>query len=136
MISTFYALKAQYASNEITMADLDTMQQYAFIRFENRGISRSETDCLLCEVHCEPLEELLLYIKNGMEKTAECLKSKVEELGLALSASMDEASLLTLRSTNDLVEIIATVDDDGAISVDTDDITAESVFQVYLRVQH
>ena len=136
MISTFYALKAQYASNEITMADLDAMQQFAFIRFENRGISRSQTDCLLCEVHCEPLEELLLYIKNGMEKTQECLRTKIKELGLVFTASIEDASLLTLRSTNDLVEIIATVDEKGAILVDMDDITAESVFQVYLRVQH
>lgn len=135
MLSTFHALKEIYALREITMDDLEVMQQYDFIRFENRGISRSEKDCLLCEVHCEPLEALLTTLRQSILSSIEQLRTLVEKSGLNLLEHMDN-SLYIFRSEDKQVEIIAIEDENGSIIIDADDIEAEPYFRVYFRVQH
>jgi len=135
MLSTYHALKEIYASQEISLDDLEVLQQYDFIRFENRGISRSERDCLLCEVHCVPLESLLDSIKNTVFGSLEGLRSHIVASGIGLVESVEEA-FSTFHSEDKQVEIIASVSEDGQVNIDPDDVEAEPLFQVYLRVQH
>jgi len=136
MLSVFNALKAEYASREITMEDLERLQQYDFIRFENRGISRSERDCLLCEVRCEPFEKFLRELTSAELSSPEALHDLIVGTGLELDESFDaDGTLLTLCSKDKCVEIIASVETDGTVSVDPEDIVGEAFFRVYLRVQ-
>ena len=136
MLSTFNELKAVYASREITMEDLERLQQYDFIHFENRGISRSERDCLLCEVRCEPFETLLKTLSGSEFESAEALREVVRNSGLELEESVaEEGGLLSFCSRDKCVEIIASVKNDGRVSIDPEDVEAEPFFRVYLRVQ-
>ena len=137
MLSTFNALKSVYASREITMDDLEVLQKYDFIHFENRGISRSERDCLLCEVRCEPFAAFLERISGGDFESAEALRTLVagSNLGLFESSGNDKA-LLCFCSEDKAVEIVACIEADGRVSIDPDDVEALPFFQVYLRVQH
>jgi hypothetical protein len=135
MLTTFHALKEIYASREITMDDLEVMQQYDFIRFENRGISRSETDCLLCEVHCMPLEGLLESLKTTVFDSIQNVRRSIAHSGLNLIEHIDGA-LYTFQSEDKQIEILATKHENGTVHIDIDDIEAEPLFQVYLRVQH
>jgi hypothetical protein len=136
MLSTFNALKDIYALREITMEDLDCLQQYDFIHFENKGISRSERDCLLCEVRCEPFEAFLKTVTASEFESVEKLREIVNGSGLGLEESWEEeASLLSFCSPDKCVEIVASVGGDGRVCIDPDDIEAEPFFRVYLRVQ-
>ncbi|MHC3994779.1 hypothetical protein ACXWTF_08100 [Thiomicrolovo sp. ZZH C-3] len=137
MLSTFNALKAVYASREITMEDLDVLQQYDFIHFENRGISRSEKDCLLCEVRCEPFAAFLAAITAAVFESAEALRELVRTTGLGLLEEQSgDTALLSFYSEDKTVEIIASVASDGRVSIDPEDLEVLPFFQVYLRVQH
>ncbi|WP_345969255.1 hypothetical protein WCX72_07755 [Sulfurimonas sp. HSL1-6] len=137
MLSTFNALKSVYASREISMEDLDVLQQYDFIQFENRGISRSEKDCLLCEVRCEPFAAFLTAITAAVFDSAEALRDLVRSTGLGLlEEKSEDAALLSFYSEDKMVEIIASVADDGRVSIDPEDLEVLPFFQVFLRVQH
>jgi hypothetical protein len=137
MLSTFNALKAVYGSREISMDDLEVLQGYEFIRFENRGISRSNLDCLLCEVVCEPFAAFLENAAaSGFESPA-ALRETIQRSGLGLhEAPCDDASLICLKSDDEGVEIFAGIEPDGQVSIEPDDIELLPFFQVFLRVQH
>lgn len=135
MLSTFHTLKERYASREITLEDLEALQQYNFIRFENRGISRSERDCLLCEVYCEPLEGLLASLKATVFSSLDALREQIRISRLELSENIEEA-LATYQSRDSKVEIVALLEPNGQVRIDPDDIEADAAFQVYLRIQH
>lgn len=136
MLSVFNTLKAEFASREISMNDLERLQQHDFIHFENRGISRSERDCLLCEVRCEPFEAFLAGIRSMRFESADSLREFVACAALGIR-EIDEGnpSMLTFGTTDGTVEIVATLQEDGSIGIDPEDIEAEPSFQVYLRVQ-
>lgn len=137
MLSTFNALKAVYGSREISMDDLEVLQRYDFIRFENRGISRSNLDCLLCEVVCEPFAEFLKKATITGFPSPEAMRETVKSMELGLyEAPCGDAALLCFRSDDEEVEIIAGVEPGGRASISPDDIEAVPFFQVYLRVQH
>jgi hypothetical protein len=136
MLSVFNTLKAEFASREITMNDLERLQQHDFIHFENRGISRSERDCLLCEVRCEPFETFLERVRSSRFESADVLREFVACAALGLGeVHDDDPSVLTFGTTDGTVEIVATVQEDGSVGIDPEDIEAEPSFQVYLRVQ-
>jgi len=137
MLSTFNALKSVYASREITMDDLEVLQAYEFIRFENRGISRSERDCLLCEVWCEPFAAFLQQLTRGAFASSEALRALIAKSGLGLvEMPGEDTALLSFCSEDKVLEIVACVTADGGVSVDPEDIDALPFFQVFLRVQH
>lgn len=136
MLSTFNALKATYGSQEISMDDLEVLRQYDYIRFENRGISRSNRDCILCEVVCEPFAAFLETAVSGFASPA-ALREAVRSAGLGLhEVPGDDAALLCFRSDDGGVELFAGVAPDGRVSIDPDDIEVLPSFQVFLRVQH
>jgi len=136
MLAVFNTLKAEYASREITMKELEILQRYDFIHFENRGISRSERDCLLCEVRCEPFESLLKTLSGCEFESADALREIVQSSGLGLEESeTEEGSVLSFCSRDRCVEIIASVKNDGRVNIDPEDVEAEPFFRVYLRVQ-
>ena len=91
---------------------------YDFIRFENRGVSRSEQDCLLCEVHCEPFAAFLKRILGAVFDSVEVLRSVVAESRLGLFESPHgNAALLCFYSEDKAVEIVASVEADGRVRI-------------------
>lgn len=136
MLTVFNALKAEYASREIALEDLEALQEYEFIHFENKGISRSDTDCLLCEVHCAPFEEFLKKVSASVFDSPSALREFVETSGLGLNEFWcDDDALMLFGSEDETMEMTASVGSDGRVSVDPDDIDALPYFQVFLRVQ-
>jgi hypothetical protein len=137
MLTTFNALKEIYGSREISMDDLEVLQRYDFIRFENLGISRSNRDCLLCEVECEPFAAFLKHATATVFESPAALRETIRRTGLGLhEAPCDDASLLCFKSDDEGVEIIAGVDPEGQVSITPDDVEVLPFFQVFLRVQH
>jgi len=137
MLSTFNALKATYGSQEISMDDLEVLRQYDYICFENRGISRSNRDCILCEVVCAPFAAFLeKAVASGFASPA-ALREAIRSAGLGLNEVLGEdAALLCFKSDDCGVELFAGVAPDGRVSIDPDDIEVLPSFQVFLRVQH
>ena len=136
MISEFYRLKAVYGSKEITMDDLKTIQAGGIVSFENRGISRTNRECLLCEIRFDRLTELLRVLTAAPFDSPECLKKQIENSGILLSAQSGESDGLIVFTDEDAhIELIAQVNSEGRVSVEADDIDAVTSFQVFLRVQ-
>ncbi len=50
MLQRCEELVRTYGSQEVGMAELRSIEKSGLVSFENRGISRSDTDCLLCVV--------------------------------------------------------------------------------------
>lgn len=135
MISTFAQLKKEYASKEITMDELQTIQSSGIVSFANEGISRSNKDCLQCVITFDRLHDLIAGITGRTFSDVGALNSYIETSMPGLSAE-EEAGMVTYRDVEKRVEIIATVAEDLSVSVEPEDVEAESSFQVYLRVQH
>lgn len=136
MLTTFIGLRGQYASREITMEDLGVLNGYDCIRFENRGVSRSNLECLLCEVYCEPLEA---FLKSAVEKvydSAAAFRDAVIATGLGLIETVsDDGACIAFASADESMEMVAVVDEAGRVRVDPEDIDAVPYFQVFLRIQ-
>jgi len=137
MLSTFLTLKNKYESKELLIDDLKVLQQHPFIGFENKGISRSNLDCLLCEVICLPYAKFLKQaISIGFESLA-AMNEYITLNGLGLIIrDCDDTSLICFTNHHKQVEIYASVDSVGRIGIEADDIELQANFQVFLRVQH
>ena len=136
MITEFYRIKEAYGSKEITMDDLKDIQASGIVSFENRGISRTNRDCLLCEIRFDRLIELLGTLTAAPFDSPERLKKQIENSGISLSAQSGESDgLIVFADKAARVEVIAQVNGDGTVSVEADDIDAVTSFQVFLRVQ-
>ncbi|WP_345975931.1 hypothetical protein [Sulfurimonas sp. HSL3-7] len=135
MITTFSQLKARYGSKEITMEELRTIQSSGIVSFANEGISRANKDCLQCVITFDAMQTLIAGITGRTFSDIAALNGYIESVMPGLSAEQ-EAGLVTYRDAGKQVEIIATVGEDLSVTVDRDDIGAESTFQVLLRVQH
>ena len=136
MITEFYRIKEAYGSKEITMDDLKDIQASGIVSFENRGISRTNRDCLLCEIRFDRLIELLGTLTAAPFDSPERLKKQIENSGISLSAQSGESDgLIVFADKAARVEVIAQVNGDGRVSVEADDIDAVTSFQVFLRVQ-
>lgn len=137
MISEFHRLKEAYASKEITMDDLKTIQSSGIVSFENHGISRTNKTCLLCEIRFDRLDELVGTLPATLFSSPQKLMEHVENAKLPLSVQSSEGEgLIVFSDTGSHVEIIAQHNSDGTVTVDADDIDAVSSFQVFLRIQH
>jgi hypothetical protein len=133
MLAIYNALRSVYASSEITMEDLHVLQKYDFIRFENRGISRSNRDCLLCEVYCEPFATFLQKADNAIFDSPEALRKFIKESGIGLvEALCTDGEIFIFLSEDKEIEVSAVLEN-GKISID--EIEVLPYFQVFLRVQ-
>ena len=136
MISEFYRLKAVYGSKEITMDDLKDIQAGGIVSFENCGISRTNRECLLCEIRFDRLIALIGTLTVAPFDSTERLKKQIENSGILLSAQSGESDGLIVFTDEDAhIELIAQVNSEGRVSVEADDIDAVTSFQVFLRVQ-
>lgn len=135
MLDAFAALKTAYESKEITLDDLKSMQAECDISFENRGIARSNLDCLLCSIVYNPLKTLKSELKKedfASEAAFEALMATVLR-GSSVQAEIDDESICY---ESELLDIVATKLSSGAIKVEQDDVTITDSFDVYMRVQH
>lgn len=135
MIQTFTTFKKQYASKEICLDELRTIESSGIVSFVNDGISRSNKDCLKCVI-------TFVAMKNLIEEITSREFQNIEILQAYIYASMPELSgiyedgMVIFRDQKNLVEIIATIADNLSVRVDLEDVVAETSFQVFLRVQH
>lgn len=136
MLSTFNQLKKEYASATISMNDLKALEKYDFIRFENKGISRSQLNSLLCEVICQPFGNFQKTLTSTIFDSEKSFREYIEktDIGLYEEPSSD-SSLVCFKSKDKQAEIIAVVEENGEVSVDAEDIEFTPLFQVYLQIQ-
>lgn len=135
MIQTFSKLKKQYASKEISLDELKTMQSSGIVSFVNDGISRSNTDCLQCVIHFTAMKELIEEITSRNFPNIETLHAYIDTSMPELTGVLEEGMMI-FRDQENTVEIIATIADDLSVTVEREDVEAETSFQVFLRVQH
>lgn len=135
MIQTFSKLKKQYASKEISLDELKTMQSSGIVSFVNDGISRSNTDCLQCVIHFAAMKELIEEITSRNFPNIETLHAYIDTSMPELTGVLEEGMMI-FRDQENTVEIIATIADDLSVTVEREDVEAETSFQVFLRVQH
>jgi len=137
MISEFHRLKEAYGSKEITMDDLKTIQSGGIVSFENRGISRTNKACLLCEIRFDRLDDLVTALTSTSFSSPHMLTEHIANAQLPLSVQHSvEEGLIIFTDPGSHVEIIAQLNSDGTVSVEADDIDAVTSFQVFLRIQH
>jgi len=135
MIRRFMQLEQRYASQEVSLDDLKVIQASELVSFDNRGISRSKKDCLLCEIHFETLQELITKLTSTRFPSIDDLDACINESGLLLVKEYEDDCLSYVDEDKE-VEIIATICEDGSIIVDKDDVEALYAFSVYLRIGH
>jgi len=135
MIQTFSKLKKQYASKEISLDELKTMQSSGIVSFVNDGISRSNIDCLQCVIHFAAMKELIEEITSRNFPNIETLHAYIDTSMPELTGVLEEGMMI-FRDQENTVEIIATIADELSVTVEREDVEAETSFQVFLRVQH
>ncbi len=135
MIQTFSNLKKQYASKEISMDELRSIESSGIVSFVNDGISRSNKDCLKCVITFVAMKELVEEITSREFPNIEILQAYVDASMPELSG-VQEDGMIFFRDKGNRVEIIAMIEDDLSVRVDLEDVVAETSFQVFLRVQH
>lgn len=126
-----------YGSQEVGMSELRHLEQSALVSFENRGISRSDTDCILCVVTFTDLarfkQELLACRFDSFEK----YEKFISESGFDLRREAEgERSYVSHKSENGFYEIACSIEEDGHVEVDREEIRLHECFNIYLRVQH
>ncbi len=134
MIAEFNRLKSRYASQELTMEDLQTLQNSTLVSFTNHSISRTNRDCLLCDVHFDAFIRLKTALTDRIFQNVDAYCNYMDSSELQLQRQESDADIVVYECDN--VEIIAAVDSDGVVSVDADDIEGTECFEVFLRVQH
>lgn len=134
MIAEFNRLKSRYASQELTMEDLQTLQNSTLVSFTNHGISRTNRDCLLCDVHFDAFIRLKTTLTAQTFESVDVYCNYMESSELQLQRQESDADIIVYECDN--VEIIAAVESDGVVRVDADDIEGVDRFEVFLRVQH
>lgn len=137
MLQRFKKLIDTYASKEITLEDLQTIQNEGFLSFDNTGISRSKKDCLLCIVTYDKL----LEFKNRLHAKTFNTYSEYEEFILTseFNFTKDEdttVGYVCFRDTEKMCEICLTIDKNGKIEFEREDIEINPSFNVYLRIQN
>lgn len=135
MIQTFSNLKKQYASKEISINELKSIESSGIVSFVNDGISRSNKDCLMCIIAFAAMKELVEEITSRDFPNIETLQAYINASMPELSGVQEEGMMI-FRDKEHRVEIIATIADDLSVTVDGEDVMAETSFQVFLRVQH
>jgi hypothetical protein len=135
MIQTFATFKKQYASKEISMNELRTIESSGIVSFVNDGISRSNKDCLKCVITFVAMKELVEEVTSREFPNIDILQAYIDASMPELSGVYEEGMMI-FRDKEHRVEIIATIADDLSVRVDIEDVVAESSFQVFLRVQH
>lgn len=136
MLSTFNQLKKEYASATISMDELKEIEKYGFVRFENKGISRSQLNSLLCEVIYQPFDTFQKTLISTIFDSTKSFREYIEKTDIGFyEESSDDKSLLCFKSKDKQAEIIAVVQDNGQVSVDAEDIEFTPLFQVYLQIQ-
>jgi len=135
MIQTFSNLKKQYASKEISIDELRSIESSGIVFFVNDGISRSNKDCLKCVITFVAMKELVEEITSRKFPNIEILQAYVDASMPELSG-VQEDGMMIFRDKENRVEIIAMIEDDLSVRVDLEDVAAETSFQVFLRVQH
>jgi len=137
MLKRFKKLIDTYASKEITMEDLQTIQKVNFVSFDNTGVSRSNKDCLLCVVTYDKL----LKFKNKL--LAKELNSYDEYDDFILTSGFgfikdENISLeyVSFKDEEEFFEINFSVDKNRQIEFDSEDIDIDTSFNVYLRIQN
>ncbi len=135
MLHRFYTLKLQYASTEIIFDDLKSIQSSCDISFENRGIARSNLDCLLCTIVYNPLKSLQSVLKQERFDSIEVFASLMRPVIEGSDVEVDEDDE-SISYESELIDIVATKEADGSVRVKQDDVNIQASFDVYLRVQH
>lgn len=137
MLKKFKELIEMYSSQELGMQTLKELEVSGLVSFDNQGISRSNTDCLLCVISFNKLvqfkDELLSCHFDSYRK----YEAFINASGFAFEKDPgDDEAYVTHSAEEGFFEIACSIEDDGRVEVESEDIKLQEKFNVYLRVQH
>ncbi len=137
MLRQFKELIDRYSSKEVQMSDLRLIESSGIVSFDNQGISRSNRDCLLCVLTCIELSRFKEELSHCVFDSYERYEAFIRSSGLDLQlASESDDDYVIHRSPDGFYEVACSIEADGTVSIDTEDIKLQEQFNVYLRVQH
>ena len=126
-----------YSSKEIHMDDLRLIESSGIVSFDNQGVSRSRKDCLLCVLTYVELarfkKELTSCVFDSYKKYEAFIRTSGFDLRIAPESEED---YVIHRSADGFYEIACSIEKDGSISIESEDIQLKEQFNVYLRIQH
>jgi len=126
-----------YGSQEVGMSELRRIEQSGLVSFENRGISRSDTDCLLCVVTFNDLARFKQELLSCRFDSFEQYEKFIEASGFTLyKEASEDKSYVVHKCENGFYEIACSIEEDGRVEVDSEEIRLHECFNIYLRVQH
>lgn len=137
MLKMFKELIGQYSSQELGMEALKELEKSGLVSFDNQGISRSNTDCLLCVVSFNKLVQFKNELLSCHFDSYRKYEAFIEASGFAFEkVSGDDKAYVVHSAEEGFFEIACSIEDDGNVEVESEDIKLQEKFNVYLRVQH
>lgn len=137
MLKQIKELIDTYGSQEVGMPELRSIEKSGLVSFENRGISRSDTDCLLWVVTFVDLARFKQELLTSRFDSLQRYEKFIEESGFALHKEVSKDKSYVIHKCEDgFYEIACSVEEDGRVEVDSDEIRLHECFNIYLRVQH
>lgn len=137
MLKRIKELIDTYGSQEVGMSELRSIEKSGLVSFENRGISRSDTDCLLCVVTFTDLARFKQELLTRRFDSLQRYETFIAESGFALyKEASGDTSYVTHRCKDGFYEIACSIEEDGRVEVDSEEIRLHECFNIYLRVQH
>jgi len=126
-----------YSSKEVQMKELHLIESSGIVSFDNQGISHSNRDCLLCVLTCIDLARFKKELSHCVFDSYDKYEAFIRTSGfdLQLSSESDDDYVIH-RSADGFYEVACSIEQDGSVSIDTEDIKLQERFNVYLRVQH
>lgn len=126
-----------YGSQELNMPELRHIEKSGLVSFENMGISRSDTDCLLCVVTFTDLARFKHELLSCRFDSFERYEKFIADSGFTLHKEVSEdKTYVTHKSESGFYEIACSIEEDGRVEIDCDEIRLHECFNIYLRVQH
>ena len=136
MLNKFKELIDTYGSKEVSMSDLQMIQMNHFVSFENRGISRSNTNCLLCVIIFNRLSKFKNALLSSQFVSYEQYEQFIMASGFDLKKDHESTeTYVSHKSEDGFFEISCSIEKNGQIHIDSEDINLQEAFNVYLRIQ-
>jgi len=137
MLKKFKNLIDTYALKELDMSALREIERSGIVSFDNHGISRSNKDCLLCVLTCVELSDFKKELLNCNFDSYERYEAFIQASGFDFEVdSSSEVDYIVHRDKEGFYEFACSIEPDGKVNIESEDVQLQETFHIYLRVQH
>jgi len=136
MLEKFKELIDTYASKELDIHVLKELEMSGLVSFKNQGISRSKKECLLCIVRLSQLVQFKDALLSRTFDRYEEYEAFIKASGLAFEKEEGDNNYVVYSAQEGFFEIGCSIEEDGRVELESDDVKLQETFNIYLRVQH